>query len=267
MTARMTPHENARRNNESPAIILQSILTVLRSRNLSDQAARAEAERIASDGVLLLEKGRPKQLVGIEPVALAFRELEEELATLVKHRVLTFDLVSPPERGRALPVPVAEAARDVVRLLVLISVEDGDVSRVRIKWDCDGMNLLMEFRDDGAGNRDRSDDAYRSVAEQVEKNSGIWSMDSTEGWGSRLHFSLPLDGPTRSFDQISDLTDNQRQVLGLVAQGNTNAEIAAQLHISSNTVKYHVSNLLEKFGVARRAELAALTATGARQGH
>lgn len=174
----------------------------------------------------------------------------------MKHQVLAFDLVPPPPGGRALPVVIAESARDVVRLLVLISLEDGDVSRVRIKWDCDGANLLMEFRDNGAGVRERSDDTYRHISARIQRTGGHWSMESTAGWGSALNIVFPLDEPQQTFGDMDGLTDNQHEVLNCVAQGMTNAEIAARLHLSVNTIKYHVGNLMKKFDVTRRTELA-----------
>jgi DNA-binding NarL/FixJ family response regulator len=46
-------------------------------------------------------------------------------------------------------------------------------------------------------------------------------------------------------------------VLGLVAQGFTNAEIAERLYISPRTAAVHVSNILAKLGVSSRTEAAA----------
>jgi len=54
------------------------------------------------------------------------------------------------------------------------------------------------------------------------------------------------------------LTAREREVLGLVAQGRTNRQIAASLFISENTAGVHVSNILGKLGVAGRGEAAAL---------
>ena len=53
------------------------------------------------------------------------------------------------------------------------------------------------------------------------------------------------------------LSQRENQVLSLVARGCTNREIADELCISLNTVKTHVSNIMDKLGVRNRVELAA----------
>ena len=56
----------------------------------------------------------------------------------------------------------------------------------------------------------------------------------------------------------ADLTAREIEVLAKVAQGLTNGQIAAHLIISRATVKYYVSSILSKLGVASRTEAAAL---------
>ncbi|MGH3471092.1 MAG: helix-turn-helix domain-containing protein, partial [Nocardioidaceae bacterium] len=55
-----------------------------------------------------------------------------------------------------------------------------------------------------------------------------------------------------------DLTPREHEILGLVAQGRSNGEIARQLFISAKTVSVHVSNILAKLGAGGRTEAAAV---------
>jgi DNA-binding NarL/FixJ family response regulator len=54
------------------------------------------------------------------------------------------------------------------------------------------------------------------------------------------------------------LTRREREVLELLADGHSDAQIAATLHISPKTAGSHVSSILIKLGVANRTQAAAL---------
>ena len=64
--------------------------------------------------------------------------------------------------------------------------------------------------------------------------------------------------PRRAFPET--VTDRERQVALLVAQGLGNGEIAEELVVGASTVKTHVSALLDKFGVTNRVQLAVAVA-------
>jgi two-component system NarL family response regulator len=57
----------------------------------------------------------------------------------------------------------------------------------------------------------------------------------------------------------ADLTDREKQVLAMMAQGKTNKEIGESLFISENTVKVHMSRILAKLHVRNRQQAVALT--------
>ena len=56
----------------------------------------------------------------------------------------------------------------------------------------------------------------------------------------------------------SKLTERELDVLGLIARGFNNADIAAQLHLSEGTVRNHVSAIFDKLDVADRTQAAVL---------
>lgn len=56
------------------------------------------------------------------------------------------------------------------------------------------------------------------------------------------------------------LSDREKQVLVLVAQGMTNRQIAAELVLSENTVRNHLSHILDKLDFSRRSQVAAYAA-------
>ena len=251
------------------ALTLESVLAVLRSSRVTDAAARAEAVEIASAALVDLRTVTDQQRSTLlEPVTGAFSRLRADLRPLVRFGDLDVQFVEPPATGRALPGDVAHAARAIVRTAVLALVDDGAAKRVRIQWDCDGRNLLMQLRDDGSGTLDVQDDAMRPIAERVVTLDGRVQVASTPGWGSVLDISLPLDPRPTEVDAVDDgdLTPRERDVLRLVATGVGNREIAEGLGISVNTVKYHVANLLRKHGARTRAELAAFSSRAGTDG-
>ena len=61
-------------------------------------------------------------------------------------------------------------------------------------------------------------------------------------------------------DELAALTDQERKILGLIAEGKTNKEIADDIFLSDKTVKNYVSSILGKLSLRRRSEAAAFMA-------
>jgi len=61
-------------------------------------------------------------------------------------------------------------------------------------------------------------------------------------------------------ERFSSLTDQERRILMLLADGLTNRQIAEQMYLAEKTVKNYVSNLLSKMGMNRRTEAAVYAA-------
>lgn len=56
--------------------------------------------------------------------------------------------------------------------------------------------------------------------------------------------------------ELDSLTKQERKVLGLIAQGKTNREIASNIYLSEKTVRNYVSNILNKLNLSNRSEAA-----------
>jgi DNA-binding CsgD family transcriptional regulator len=76
--------------------------------------------------------------------------------------------------------------------------------------------------------------------------------------GSRKRPRMNLSLPARERFGWLSLTEAERQVVALAAQGLSNAEIASQLFLSRFTVETHLKHVFTKLGVRSRAELASV---------
>jgi len=74
------------------------------------------------------------------------------------------------------------------------------------------------------------------------------------GIAQRLIGFFSASRPTMQSRIFPELTERESEVLGLIAQGRTNQEIAEQLVLSLKTVRNHVSNIFSKLQVADRAQ-------------
>ncbi len=73
-------------------------------------------------------------------------------------------------------------------------------------------------------------------------------------------FTQIVESALTSGDGIPDsaiqLTNREREIVGLIADGLSNKEIAMRLHIATHTVKSHVHNILEKLTLSSRLQIA-----------
>jgi len=72
-----------------------------------------------------------------------------------------------------------------------------------------------------------------------------------------------LRTPPETDERLARLTEQERKILDLIADGLTNRQIAERVHLAEKTVKNYVSNLLTKLGMERRTQ-AAVYAAGLR---
>ena len=67
-------------------------------------------------------------------------------------------------------------------------------------------------------------------------------------------------GGAKKDDELSLLSEQERKILDLIAEGKTNKEIAQDVYLSDKTVKNYVSSILSKLNLHRRSEAAAFIA-------
>jgi RNA polymerase sigma factor (sigma-70 family) len=94
---------------------------------------------------------------------------------------------------------------------------------------------------------------------QLRAAHDLFSDFGMEAFGERARVELEATGEharRRTVDTLGQLTPQETQISSLVAQGNTNREIAAQLFISPSTVEYHLRKAFRKLGVKSRTQLA-----------
>lgn len=97
--------------------------------------------------------------------------------------------------------------------------------------------------------KDAPEERLVTAIRVVADGSSLFSPSVTR----RLIADFAQRAPRRTVD-LSSLTDREIVVLRLVAHGMSNAEIAAELVVSENTVKTHVAHILAKLGVRDRVQ-------------
>jgi PAS domain S-box-containing protein len=117
--------------------------------------------------------------------------------------------------------------------------------------------LLGRGEFSGAGELIRSDGATVSVqyAAHTEVVTGRQLVLFVSLSTSRIgrHFRRDVSDATR----LGELSEREREIVRLVANGESGPEIADELHISHNTVRTHVRNAMEKLAARSRAHLVA----------
>ncbi|WP_430383030.1 helix-turn-helix transcriptional regulator [Streptomyces sp. P10-4] len=129
-----------------------------------------------------------------------------------------------------------------------------DLARVRHRL---AGALLAEGGDD---ERDRAVELLRLAAAVADHLRARPLADAVARLAQRARLTLGRAARQAPADPAAalGLTSRERDVLGLVAAGRTNRQIAEELFISPKTASVHVSNILSKLGVSGRGEAAAV---------
>jgi DNA-binding CsgD family transcriptional regulator len=93
----------------------------------------------------------------------------------------------------------------------------------------------------------------------AEERGAAMSLDTAAEYAPML--TAPVLPPAAAGPGLGGLSARERELVTLVAQGRTNAQIAAQLYISVRTVGSHLDRIRDKTGCRRRADLTRLALT------
>jgi DNA-binding CsgD family transcriptional regulator len=94
-----------------------------------------------------------------------------------------------------------------------------------------------------------------AAADSLAQALAIFERLGASLWAAKAHRELATIAPR---PVAGGLTQTQQRVAALIAQGQTNREVAAAMFVTVNTVQTHVRHIFQKLGVRSRTELAAM---------
>lgn len=151
--------------------------------------------------------------------------------------VILMDLLMPKMDGVAATKAIKEKWPEI-KVIVLTSFKEKEYVEGALKAGAVGYLLKNVSADELAASVRRAVDGQPSLSPEAAQ---VLIQKVNEP---------PLPG--------QDMTEREREILALMVEGLSNNEIADRLIVSQSTVKFHVSNVLSKLGVASRTEAVAL---------
>ena len=221
---------------------------------------------IISKSVKKTAKKNALQVCLISPHPLVLSEFERVLAcpefkTISRHLESTLGpdlrhLPIPKARVYVVDAHVAKPAAGALLSNILDQHNEARIIVVAEKFDSAESYSLLQMGAKGLL-------SYTEAREQLPRalplvaNGGFWVPRAML---SGFVDSVLAGSHSRRLkaDTTADLSRREQEVLNSLLENLANKEIGSKLNISERTVKFHVSNLLNKFGVRRRADLILL---------
>jgi two-component system response regulator DevR len=168
---------------------------------------------------------------------------------------------------------VAEATPAIIELAPDVAVLDArlpDGSGIEVCRDVRAADpsihglILTSYDDDEAMFAAIMAGAAGYVLKQIEGNSllsGVRAVARGQSLIDPVIAARVFDRARRGHEapsELAHLTNQERRILDLIAEGLTNRQIGERLYLAEKTVKNHVTNVLAKLGVERRTQAAVL---------
>lgn len=186
-----------------------------------------------------LEAAPDLEVVGQGASAAEALELAKNLAP----DLLLLDIGIP---GNGLAAARAIAAACPVTKIVMLTVSEAED------------DLLMALKAGARGYVLKGVPARELIRILQAVHAGEVYVPPALAAGLLLDMAGPADEPRLPVGPLDELTERERQILELVAAGCSNKEIAQRLRLAENTVKHHMSAVLQKLQVRNRVGAALL---------
>ena len=193
---------------------------------------------LIADDHFVVRQGLAALLVpryGMEVVGEATTGKEAvDLARSLQPDVILMDMIMPEMEG---PEAIALIKQENPQARILVLTSFSESKQVVAAIQAGAMGYLL---------KDSSPDDLLHAIRSVNRGSLVLTQD--------LALKLMQAPPTPT--PLDQLTERETAVLRLLAQGQSNQEIAKNLNISMTTVRSHVSNILMKLNVSNRTQAA-----------
>ena len=159
-----------------------------------------------------------------------------DLARALQPDVILMDMIMPELDG---PAAITLIKQENPRARILVLTSFGESKQISAAIQAGALGYLL---------KDSSPDDLLHAIRSVYRGNLVLPQD----------LALKLMQPQPAATAFDQLTERETDVLRLLAQGQSNQEIAVNLSISTTTVRSHVSTILMKLGVSNRTQAALI---------
>ena len=163
-------------------------------------------------------------------------------------------LSDPPQ---VILIDLRLAEMDSLRLMGLILAEQPDIRIIAMDIMPEHIDIVQFVEAGGWGFilKDATMNEYSETIRAVALGKCVLPPLLTKSLFTQIIHHATGNGGLS--DNVTQLTQRERQIVDLISEGLSNKDIALRLHIATFTVKSHVHNVLEKLALGTRLQIAA----------